>query len=93
MDYRQKYYKYKNKYLKLKKDIKFESQMRKLKRSNNNEDIDEELIDEAKKQLLTMKRCYKKLNKMDDYEKLLGSVYPFHKNDYFLLKVSLCCCL
>ena len=58
-----------------------------MKRTGNYDNTDKELFGEFKKQLLIMKKCYKKLNKIDDYNRLLKSVYPFQGNDYFLLKL------
>nr|QBK88383.1 MAG: hypothetical protein LCMiAC01_00470 [Mimivirus LCMiAC01] len=84
MCYKNKYIKYKNKYTKLKL---MRMKIRNMKRTSNYDNMDKEILGEFKKQLLTMKKCYKKLNKMDDYDRLLKSVYPFQASDYFLLKL------
>lgn len=86
MNNKQKYHKYKNKYVKLKTHI---SHYRNMKRAHLSRQIefDKDFIEDTKQHIQRMEKCYKKINKMKTYKKLIMSVYPYQASKYFLLKL------
>lgn len=86
MNNKQKYHKYKNKYVKLKAHIQ---NYRNMKRAHLSRQIefDKDFIEDTKQHIQRMEKCYKKINKMKIYKKLIMSVYPYQAMNYFLLKL------